>query len=79
VLLDEEEDGEVAFSKATIAALLRTRRQSVNRVLRELGRHGAIDAGYRSIAILDRSLLAVVAGGRQLERSASAAPRSPDQ
>lgn len=62
VLLDEAQDGEVAFSQATIAALLGARRQSVNKVLRDFGRRGAVDVGYRSISILDRSVLTAVSG-----------------
>ena len=58
LVLDEADaDGEVRLSQAAIATLLSASRQSVNEALGELRDRGAIETGYRTIRILDRSAL----------------------
>ena len=64
LLIDESaRRSEVAFSQATIAALLGVSRQSVNEALRRLREAGAVSTGYRSIGILDVEKLKSVAAG----------------
>lgn len=65
-LLHEESraGGEVRLSQAAIAALLGASRQTVNESLARLRELGAVETGYRRIAIVDRAVLAEVAAER---------------
>jgi CRP-like cAMP-binding protein len=58
ILVDEQDMyGEVALSQASIAELLGASRQSVNEALSQLRSMGAIETGYRRIAVMDESAL----------------------
>jgi CRP-like cAMP-binding protein len=58
ILVDEQDVyGEVALSQASIAELLGASRQSVNEALSQLRSMGAIETGYRRIAVMDESAL----------------------
>jgi CRP-like cAMP-binding protein len=58
LITDEADDrGRVSLSQASIAALLGASRQSVNEALGELRSRGAVDTGYRTITITDRTAL----------------------
>lgn len=63
-LLHEEssEQSDVLLSQSAIATLLGASRQTVNESLASLKTMGAVETGYRRITILDRPLLARVAG-----------------
>lgn len=81
LLLDEGEDDVVAFSQATLAAMLGARRPSVNKVLRTFEDRGWVELSYRSVRLLDPASLAALALGRQpstrpTTRGAPSAPRS---
>ncbi len=63
MLLDEADGyGEIHLSQSALATLLGTTRQSVNEALAELRSEGAAETGYRLITVLDRRILADVAG-----------------
>jgi CRP/FNR family transcriptional regulator len=58
LILDEADRyGEVHLSQTSLARLLGASRQSVNQALSELRRDGAVETGYRSIRVIDRSRL----------------------
>ena len=62
LLLNEADlRGEVALSQAAMATLLGASRQSVNEALNELKRRGAVETGYRLVAIRDEASLSRVA------------------
>lgn len=63
ILLDEADGDSFPYSQATIAALLGSRRPSVNKVLKDLQRRGVLDIGYRSLTINDREALLAAARG----------------
>lgn len=61
LLLDEANaKGEVHLSQSSIATLLGASRQTVNEALAELKRSGAVETGYRTIRVVDRSGLGKV-------------------
>ena len=63
LILDESRgEGPVELSQATIATLLGASRQTVNESLARLKELGAVETGYRRIDVLDREVLASVAG-----------------
>jgi CRP-like cAMP-binding protein len=62
LLLDEERDGSVALPQESLAALLGVRRPSMNKVLRNLERTGAVRLSYRCVDIADRPALVRTAG-----------------
>lgn len=63
LLMEEgQETGSVHLSQESIAALLATSRQTVNESLARLRELGAVETGYRRITVVDRGILAAVAG-----------------
>ncbi len=50
--------GEVRLTQTTIAGLLGASRQAVNGVLKDLEREGALEIGYRRVAVIDPVQLA---------------------
>jgi CRP/FNR family transcriptional regulator, cAMP and macrophage regulator len=62
LLLDEERDGSVALPQESLAALLGVRRPSMNKVLRDLERAGAVRLSYRCVDVADRPTLVRTAG-----------------
>jgi CRP/FNR family transcriptional regulator, cAMP and macrophage regulator len=62
LLLDEERDGSIALPQESLAALLGVRRPSLNKILRELERAGAVKLSYRRVDIADRDALVRLAG-----------------
>jgi CRP/FNR family transcriptional regulator, cAMP and macrophage regulator len=62
LLLDEERDGSIALPQKSLAALLGVRRPSLNKILRELERAGAVKLSYRRVDIADRDALVRLAG-----------------
>ncbi len=60
LLLDETAGvgGEVRLTQTTIAGLLGASRQAVNGVLKDLEREGALEIGYRRVAVIDPVQLA---------------------
>jgi len=62
LLLDEANaKGEVHLSQSSIATLLGASRQTVNEALAVLKQSGAVETGYRTIRVVDRSGLGKVA------------------
>lgn len=64
LLLEESDGGTLHLPQRTLAAMLGARRPSLNKVLKELEREGAIALRYSAIDILDRRALERKAGGR---------------
>jgi CRP/FNR family transcriptional regulator, cAMP and macrophage regulator len=62
LLADEAVDGKVELPQGTLAAMLGVQRPSLNRVLKDLERHGLIRVGYAAIDLLDPARLATTAG-----------------
>jgi len=58
LLAEESVDGRVELPQRTLAAMLGVARPSLNKVLKELERDGAIRISYSTIEVLDRSSLA---------------------
>lgn len=58
LLLGESTDGPIQVPQRTLAAMLGVRRPSLNRVLKDLERKGAITLGYAEIRITDGERLA---------------------
>lgn len=59
LLLDETDGGKeiVYLSQSTLAELLAATRPSVNSVLKDIEREGAVELGYRQIRVVDAKLL----------------------
>ena len=58
LLAEESVDGRVELPQRTLAAMLGVARPSLNKVLKELERDGAIRISYSTIEVLDRPSLA---------------------
>jgi CRP/FNR family transcriptional regulator, cAMP and macrophage regulator len=58
LLAEESADGRVELPQRTLAAMLGVARPSLNKVLKELERGGAIRISYSTIEVLDRASLA---------------------
>lgn len=57
LLLEESDQGAVALSQATLAAMLGARRPSVNKVLRSFEERGWVELGYRVVHVRDQGAL----------------------
>lgn len=61
LLLDEEHSGRVALPQRTLAAMLGVQRPSLNKVLKQFEKRGAIEVAYAEIRIADRTKLEALA------------------
>lgn len=61
LLLDEEHSGRVALPQRTLAAMLGVQRPSLNKVLKDFEKRGAIEVGYAEVRIADRTKLEALA------------------
>ncbi|MGI8774128.1 MAG: Crp/Fnr family transcriptional regulator [Actinomycetota bacterium] len=61
LLLDEQHAGRVPLPQRTLAAMLGVQRPSLNKVLKDLEKQGAIELGYAEIRVVDQSKLERVA------------------
>lgn len=57
LVLDEAVDGVVRLPQRTLAAMLGVRRQSLNKVLKELELEGAVDVAYADVQVRDECQL----------------------
>ncbi len=64
LLLDEQHARRVPLPQRTLAAMLGVQRPSLNKVLKELEKKGAIELAYAEIRILDQSALEAIAPPR---------------
>lgn len=60
-LLLESSDGEFPFSQAMLASMIGVHRSSISPLLKKFEKEGLISVAYRSICILDRDHLALIA------------------